>query len=136
MLLVKFAKYSIICLAAVIVSCLFGGCASLELPAGAIKMQGASQTGKASYYARKHQNQKTANGERYDSNLKTAAHKKLPFGTRVRVTNTENGKSVIVRINDRGPYVYGRIVDLSRSAFKQIANLADGIIDVRLEVIR
>ena len=94
-----------------------------------------TETGKASYYAMKFQSKKTASGELYDKAKKTAAHKKLPFGTRVKVTNAKNSKSVIVKINDRGPFVKGRIIDLSDSAFSSIANLNAGVIRVRIEVI-
>jgi len=97
---------------------------------------GYTESGKASYYAMKFQSKKTASGELYDSAKKTAAHKKLPFGTKVRVTNIKNSKSVIVIINDRGPFVKGRIVDLSSSAFCRIANLGAGVIEVKIEVIR
>ena len=78
---------------------------------------GYTESGKASYYAKKFQSKKTASGELYDKAKMTAAHKKLPFGTIVKVTNKKNKKSVIVKINDRGPFVKGRIVDLSNSAF-------------------
>jgi rare lipoprotein A len=98
-------------------------------------MAGYQESGKASYYAMKYQNRKTASGERFDQWSNTAAHKKLPFGTRVRVTNIKNGKSVVVRINDRGPFVKGRIIDLSRSAFSSIGDLKSGVIKVRIEVI-
>ena len=74
------------------------------------------QTGKASYYADKYEGRLTASGEKYKHNKMTAAHKSLPFGTVVKVTNTSNEKSVEVKINDRGPYVEGRIIDLSKSA--------------------
>ena len=97
---------------------------------------GYTESGKASYYALKFQSKKTASGELYDNAKKTAAHKKLPFGTKIKVTNIKNSKSVIVRINDRGPFVKGRIVDLSGSAFSSIANLDAGIIKVKIEVIR
>jgi rare lipoprotein A len=97
---------------------------------------GYTESGKASYYAMKFQAKKTASGELYDRDKNTAAHKKLPFGTKVRVTNKINSKSVIVKINDRGPFVKGRIVDLSRSAFSRIANLDAGVIEVKIEVIR
>jgi rare lipoprotein A len=96
---------------------------------------GFSETGKASFYAAKYQSRTTASGEKYDQNAKTAAHRTLPFGTRVKVTNVENGKSVVVKINDRGPFVKGRIIDLSKSAFKQIGETALGVIKVRIEVI-
>jgi len=97
---------------------------------------GYTESGKASYYAMKFQSKKTASGELYDRAKNTAAHKKLPFGTKVRVTNIKNNRSVIVKINDRGPFVKGRIVDLSSSAFSRIANLDTGIIEVKIEVIR
>jgi len=96
---------------------------------------GYTETGKASYYAMKFQSKKTASGELYDKAKKTAAHKKLPFGTKVKVTNEKNSKSVIVKINDRGPFVKGRIIDLSDSAFSSIANLNAGVIKVKIEVI-
>ena len=97
---------------------------------------GYNESGKASYYALKFQSKKTASGELYDRAKNTAAHKKLPFGTKVRVTNIKNSKSVIVKINDRGPFVKGRIIDLSSSAFSRIANLDAGVIEVKIEVIR
>jgi len=99
------------------------------------KWVGYTESGKASYYAMKFQSRKTASGELYDKAKNTAAHKKLPFGTRVKVTNTRNSKSVIVRINDRGPFVKGRVVDLSSSAFSSIASLDDGVIEVEIAVI-
>jgi rare lipoprotein A len=97
---------------------------------------GYTESGKASHYALKFQSKKTASGELYDNARKTAAHRKLPFGTKIKVTNIKNSKSVIVKINDRGPFVKGRIVDLSGSAFSSIANLDAGIIEVKIEVIR
>ena len=97
---------------------------------------GYTESGKASYYARKFQSKKTASGELYDRAKKTAAHKKLPFGTKVKVTNIKNSQSVIVKINDRGPFFKGRMVDLSNSAFSRIANLDAGVIEVKIEVIR
>ena len=97
---------------------------------------GYTESGKASFYAMKFQSRKTANGERFNQQASTAAHKKLPFGTKVKVTNIKNGKSVIVRINDRGPFIAGRIIDLSRSAFSTIGHLDTGILDVRIKVIQ
>lgn len=98
-------------------------------------MTGYTESGRASFYALKFQFRKTASGERYNQFALTAAHKKLPFGSKVRVTNTKNKKSVTVRINDRGPFIKGRIIDLSRSAFAKIGNLDSGIIPVKIEVI-
>lgn len=97
---------------------------------------GFTESGTASFYGDKHQNRKTANGELYKHNLKTAAHKKIPFGSNVKVTNINNGKSVVVRINDRGPFIKGRIIDLSKLAFSTIGNTSSGLINVKIEVIR
>jgi rare lipoprotein A len=80
--------------------------------------------------------QGTANGEQFDPEALTAAHKTWAFDTRVRVVNPDNGKSVIVRINDRGPYIDGRCIDLSRAAFRAIASLDQGHIDVRYEILK
>lgn len=96
---------------------------------------GGSETGMASFYGAEFQSRKTASGERYDAALLTAAHRTLPLGTRVRVTNTHNGKAVVVRINDRGPFVKGRIIDLSRAAFQSIAPVNDGVVAVRMQVL-
>jgi len=96
---------------------------------------GYIESGKASFYAMKFQSRTTASGEIFDQSAYTAAHKNLPFGTKVKVKNVRNDKSVIVRINDRGPFVSGRIIDLSRSAFSKIGNTDAGVIDVQLEVV-
>ncbi|MCY1288399.1 rare lipoprotein A [compost metagenome] len=90
-------------------------------------------TGKASYYGRAHHGKKTASGERFDQHALTAAHRSLPFGTRVRVTNLNNDRSVVVRINDRGPYARGRIIDVSRQAAEQLGMLKAGVIPVRVQ---
>lgn len=97
---------------------------------------GYTESGQASFYADKFQDRKTASGQLYKHNLKTAAHKKVPFGSNVRVTNKSNGKSVVVKINDRGPFVKGRIIDLSKSAFSSIGNPSSGLINVKIEVLR
>jgi rare lipoprotein A len=89
----------------------------------------AAQTGVASYY--KH-GRKTANGERFNPNGYTAAHRHLPFGTKVLVTNLRNGRSVIVRINDRGPFAHGRVIDLSFGAAKVVGLTASGTAKVKL----
>jgi rare lipoprotein A len=91
--------------------------------------------GLASYYGAKYQGRKTANGETFDTARLTAAHRTLPFGTRVRVTNVDNGRSVVVRINDRGPFVTGRVIDLSPAAAKQLDMLRAGVVRVKLEVL-
>ena len=91
--------------------------------------------GVASYYGKKFHGRRTANGERFDMRAMTAAHKTLPFGTKVRVTNPSNGRSVIVRINDRGPYAHGRTIDLSRAAAEEIGIISRGHGQVELDVI-
>jgi rare lipoprotein A len=93
------------------------------------------QTGKASYYADKFQGSRTASGEKYKRSKFTAAHKTLPLGTKVRVTNLENNLSVEVVINDRGPYVEGRIIDVSGVAAEKLGLLSKGIAEVSIEVI-
>ncbi|OIN27978.1 septal ring lytic transglycosylase RlpA family protein [Vibrio barjaei] len=91
--------------------------------------------GQASWYGNKYHGRRTASGERYNMRAYTAAHKTLPFGTIVRVTNTANGKTVDVKINDRGPFVKGRIIDLSRKSFEQIGEISKGIAPVKIEII-
>lgn len=93
------------------------------------------QTGKASFYADKFEGRPTASGEKYRHNKFTGAHKTLPFGTRVRVTNLANNHSVELVINDRGPWVEGRIIDVSRSAAEKLGFVNQGLADVKLEVI-
>ena len=90
-----------------------------------------AQGGKASWYGSGH---RTANGERFNPNGLTAAHRSLPFGTRVRVTNHANGRSVVVRINDRGPFVGGRVIDLARGSARAIG--LGGVSYVSLAVMR
>lgn len=90
----------------------------------------------ASWYGPGFYGNRTANGEVYTGNDLTAAHKSLPFGTRVRVTNLDNGRSVVVRVNDDGPHVPGRVIDLSRAAAERIGLLSSGVAPVRLEILR
>lgn len=92
--------------------------------------------GKASYYYGRWIGRKTANGEIYRRHDVTAAHKTLPFNTKVRVTNLRNGKSVIVRINNRGPYIKGRILDLSLVAAQKIGMTKAGVVPVKAEVLQ
>jgi rare lipoprotein A (peptidoglycan hydrolase) len=93
-------------------------------------------TGMASFYGSEFAHRRTASGERFDPSQLTAAHRTLPFGTRVRVTNLENGRRVVVRINDRGPYARGRVLDLSRAAARKLGFVSDGVTRVRLEILR
>ncbi len=95
----------------------------------------AREEGVASYYAEEFNGRKTSNGEVFDMNKLTAAHKSLPFNSVVKVTNLDNGLAVIVRINDRGPFVQGRILDLSLAGAKAIGMIGTGTARVSLEVI-
>lgn len=96
----------------------------------------AEEQGIASYYAGKFQGRLTANGEIFDTNLFTAAHKTLPFNTIVKVTSDVTAMSVLVRINDRGPFVAGRIIDLSRAAAEAIEMVGSGLAPVTVEIVR
>ena len=102
---------------------------------GSASLHAQSQTGKASYYAKKFIGRRTASGERLHRDSLTCAHLKYPFGTRLKVINPANGKEVIVRVNDRGPYHRGRIIDLSWGAARELGILAQGIAMVRVEVV-
>lgn len=117
--------------AVVLAVVLLAGCASSRGSSG----RGGTTAGVASYYAHKYHGRTTASGERFDMRAMTAAHRTLPFGTRVRVTNRENGKSVIVRINDRGPFVKGRLIDLSLAAAKKLDMVDAGLAQVELRTI-
>jgi rare lipoprotein A len=89
--------------------------------------------GLASFYT---EGTQTASGEKFDTNELTAAHPTLPFGTRLRVTNVATGRSVTVRINDRGPYVAGRVVDVSYSAAQSLGMVGKGVANVKLDVVQ
>jgi rare lipoprotein A len=106
---------------------------ALEIQAEEAKSK--SIVGIASYYSAKFHGRRTASGERFSSKVLTAAHLTLPFGTLLKVTNLRNMKSVIVRVNDRGPHVRGRIVDLSRAAAEQIGLRHTGTARVALEIL-
>lgn len=109
---------------------LFSACHRRSVPSSQ-KLSG-TETGLASFYSESYNGKKTANGEIYHSSEYTAAHKKLPFNTKVKVTNLSNGKTVKVRINDRGPFVAGRIIDLTRAAAKKIDMIGVGITKVKI----
>ena len=112
---------------------LLTGCGCLNATA---PRKGRSQVGMASWYGKKFHGRPTSSGEIFDMYKLTAAHKELPLGTRVRVTNLKNRKSVIVKVNDRGPFVKGRIIDLSYGAAKKIGMVEDGVTRVRVEIVR
>ena len=116
-------------------SLLLAACSSQPQAGEDGSVRGYTQTGLASYYADRYHNKRTASGELHKRGGNTAAHMTLPFGTQVKVTNLANGKSVVVRVNDRGNFARGRIIDLSRAAFSRIGNTRSGLIKVRLEVI-
>ena len=119
---------------ALAVVCFLGACAPSQPPLGpVVRPTGFSQIGLASWYGNAHAGRKTAGGELFDPNAMTAAHRTLPLGTKVRVTNIENGRTVTVRINDRGPIDESRIIDLSRAAADTLGFRASGIARVRLE---
>ncbi|MBA3818159.1 MAG: septal ring lytic transglycosylase RlpA family protein [Deltaproteobacteria bacterium] len=94
------------------------------------------QRGKASWYGGSFHGGPTASGERYDKRTMTAAHRTLPFGTRVRVTNLKNGRTVTVRINNRGPYSKGRIIDLSEAAAERLGMIDAGVVPCTVERLR
>lgn len=108
---------------------------SLAAPPDVAKTTAATEVGLASYYADKYHGRTTANGETFDMNALTAAHRTLRFGTLVRVTQLENNRSVIVRINDRGPFIEGRVIDLSRAAAEQLQITRAGLAKVKVEII-
>lgn len=110
---------------------LLSGCASSQL----VAPRGYDETGTASYYGARHHGKRTASGEAFDQNGLTAAHRQLPFGTRVQVTNLANDKRVVVRITDRGPHTRGRLIDLSRGAAQQLDMLRSGTAKVRVQAL-
>ena len=109
-------------LAAVVLGCTLGAASAV---AGETK---PIQTGAASWYGPGFHGKRTANGERFNTHALTAAHKTLPFGTQLRVTNERTGRSVVVRINDRGPYAHGRVIDLSKAAADAVGILGVGMV--------
>lgn len=96
---------------------------------------GQTQKGMASYYHDRFHGRKTASGERYNRNRFTAAHKTLPLGTELEVTNTRNGRSIVVQVNDRGPFVKGRVLDLSREAASELGMLSRGVARIEYRVV-
>ena len=110
-------------------------CAALILLCICLFCQGQVHEGKASYYSNKFKGRSTASGEKYDPEKLTAAHRSLPFGTCVKVTNLFNDSIVIVRINDRGPFVKGRIIDVSYHAARQLEFLLMGVTKVKIEIV-
>jgi len=124
----KIIKYVVPCM---LIICLFAaGCAHIPFLG-----RRESQVGIASYYGREFHGKRTASGEIYNMRKYTAAHRTLPFGSIVRVTNLSNGRSIKVRINDRGPFVKSRIIDLSYGAARKLGIIESGIAKVRIDVL-
>jgi rare lipoprotein A (peptidoglycan hydrolase) len=118
-----------------------GDCESYELAKRKIQISSRSGRpryffGRASWYGPGFHGNTTASGEVFNQNKMTAAHKELSLGTRLRVTNLVNGKSAIVTVNDRGPYIEGRHLDLSRAAAKSIGMIESGVVNVKMELLR
>ena len=120
-----------------VVCALTAACASSRAtrPHAAPPEPGTRIVGLASWYGQRHQGHATASGETYDVNKLTAAHRTMPFGTRLRVTNVENGRSVVVRVNDRGPWKENRVLDVSLAAARALGMVGDGVTRVEIVVL-
>jgi rare lipoprotein A len=105
-------------------------------PGNPASWRGYKEEGKASYYANHYQGKTMANGQPYRKGKLIAAHKEMPFGTKVKVTNLDTGRSVKVEITDRGPFVRGRVIDLSRKAARRVGMIDAGVVPVQVKVIR
>ncbi|MDP8224805.1 MAG: septal ring lytic transglycosylase RlpA family protein [Candidatus Lernaella stagnicola] len=113
------------------------GCATTSrTPAGFETGGDWYETGIASWYGERFQGRRTASGEPFNYHKLTAAHRSLPFGTYVEVQRVDNGRSVVVRINDRGPFVRGRIIDVSKAAAERLDMLRAGVVEVRIRIVR
>jgi rare lipoprotein A len=130
------AERSRLSLALTVLMVLSNGCSLVRLPGVGGIASGRPQVGMASFYGKQHHGQRTASGEPFDANAMTAAHPSLPFGTRLEVTNLENGRTVIVRVNDRGPFIANRIVDLSYAAARALGVSQDGVARVRVQALQ
>jgi len=130
-------RYSVLALGVLLSGTLATGCSLFKSGSGDSRGGEvlATQKGEASYYAEAFHGRKTASGELFDMHALTAAHRKLAFGTRVRVTNRNNGRQVVVRINDRGPYSGGRLIDVSYAAARKLDMVGAGVAPVKVEVL-
>ncbi|HMZ51458.1 MAG TPA: septal ring lytic transglycosylase RlpA family protein [Candidatus Sumerlaeota bacterium] len=126
---------SLLLASSLIAGCSTNGAAAKPVNTIVATQQNYNARGTASYYGPGFDGKKTANGETFRKDAMTAAHKDLPFNTKVRVMNLKNGKWVVVRINDRFGGKKGRIIDLSEGAFKQIADLKEGVINVEVKQV-
>jgi rare lipoprotein A len=122
-----------LCASIFLLTVMLAGCGSIFSPG--TPRRGKFQIGMASWYGPGYHGNTSASGEIYNMYELTAAHKELPFGTYVRVTNLRNGKTVVVRINDRGPFKRGRIIDLSYAAARKIGMVREGSTRVRVEIV-
>jgi rare lipoprotein A len=111
-------------------------CAGKRAPDSTKSVRNYKETGIASWYGKPFHGRRTASGDVYDMHKLTAAHRTLPFGVKVRVTNLENHRTVVVRITDRGPFKKGRIIDLSLAAAKKLKMVEDGVVKVKIAVVR
>ncbi|HEY4242622.1 MAG TPA: septal ring lytic transglycosylase RlpA family protein [Kofleriaceae bacterium] len=114
---------------------LLSACASPQKSSARTAHTGNVQYGNATWYGKEAQGGPTASGERFDRHQYTAAHRTLPLGTIVKVTNQRNGRSIEVRINDRGPYAKGRVIDLSEAAARVLGMIDAGVVPVEIEVV-
>lgn len=107
----------------------------IEPPLSCANARGYNEEGAASWYGRGHHGRRTASGESFDMNGLTAAHRRLPLGSTIRVTNLTNGRSVVLKVNDRGPFVMGRFLDVSHRAAEELNFVRAGVAPVRVETI-
>lgn len=105
-------------------------------PISVVSTEGAYQVGPASYYAHKFHGRQTANGEIFDMYGISAAHRELPLGTVIKVTHLKNGRSLELRVNDRGPFIPGRILDLSLGAAQHLDMVEDGVAKIRIDIVK
>lgn len=112
------------------------GNTSPTTPVDPVDLSGAFQVGKASYYGHKFNGRPTASGEIFDMNGISAAHRELPLGTYIRVTHLGNGRSIVLKVNDRGPFIDGRILDLSLGAAKRLDMIEEGVAEVKIEIVK
>jgi rare lipoprotein A len=132
----QFRFKTALCVGSLLLAVACGGLHHASISPDTIPSKGDTEVGIASWYGKKFHGRLTANGERFDMRQVSAAHKTLPFGTVVRVTDLGSHRSIKVRINDRGPFVEGRIIDLSRAAAKKLGMKQQGVAKVRLDVLR
>ena len=130
-------RYTVVGLGLALCALAASGCASSKSTrqTTAPPAPGTRIVGLASWYGQRHQGHATASGEVYDMNKLTAAHRTMPFGTRLRVTNVENGRSVVVHVNDRGPWVNDRVLDVSLAAARTLGMIGHGITKVEIVVL-